>query len=138
MLQADSAWACTARRAMRVPSVLDFSSKNPDMLYQFKSQATADVVMLEPNARQLLDVIGKTPSPQGIVTVDQIPAAISALETAIHRELENGKHNHDAMAAENHDEVAEREHVGLHQRATPFLDMLKRSHAEGRDVVWGV
>ncbi|MEG6541847.1 DUF1840 family protein [Staphylococcus warneri] len=57
MLQADSAWACTARRAMRVPSVLDFSSKNPDMLYQFKSQATADVVMLEPNARQLLDVI---------------------------------------------------------------------------------
>ena len=74
------------------------------MLYRFKSQATADVVMLEPNARQLLGVIGKTPSPQGIVTVDQIPAAISALETAIHRELENGKHNHDAMAAENHDE----------------------------------
>ena len=49
------------------------------MLYRFKSQATADVVMLEPNARQLLDVIGKTPGPQGIVTVDQIPAAVSAL-----------------------------------------------------------
>jgi hypothetical protein len=125
-------------RAMRVPLLFDFHSKNPDMLYRFKSQATADVVMLEPNARQLLDVIGKTPGPQGIVTVDQIPAAVSALEAAIHRELESSKHNRDALAAEDHDEVAEREHVGLHQRATPFLDMLKRSHAEGRDVVWGV
>lgn len=108
------------------------------MLYRFKSQATADVVMLEPNARQLLNVIGKTPGPQGIVTVDQIPAAVSALEAAIHREMEGSKHNRDALAAEDHDEVAEREHVGLHQRAAPFLDMLKRSLAEGRDVVWGV
>jgi hypothetical protein len=109
-----------------------------DMLYRFKSQATADVVMLEPNARQLLEIIHKTPGPQGIVTKEQIPAAIAALEAALARETEQHRHNHDALASEAHDEVAEREHVGLHQRAAPFLDMLKRSHAEERDVVWGV
>ena len=108
------------------------------MLYRFKSQATADVVMLEANARQLLDIVGKAAGPQGVFTVDQIPAAISALETAVHRETEQHRHNHDALAAEGHDEAAEREHVGLHQRAAPLLDMLKRSLPEGRDVVWGV
>lgn len=108
------------------------------MLYRFKSQATADVVMLEANAHQLLDIVGKAAGPQGIFTVDQIPAAVTALETAVHRETEQHRHNHDARATEGHDEVAEREHVGLHQRAAPLLDMLKRSLSEGRDVVWGV
>lgn len=108
------------------------------MLYRFKSQATADVVMLEPNARQLLDIIGKTPGARGIITREQIPTAISALEAAVAREHEQHRHNSDAFAAENHEEPAEREHVALHQRAAPLIDMLKRSAAEGRDVVWGV
>jgi len=108
------------------------------MLYRFKSQATADVVMLEANARQLLDVVKKSAGPQGIFTVDQIPGAISALEAAVKGEADQHRHNHDALAAENHDETAEREHVGLHQRAAPLLDMLKRSLDEGKDVVWGV
>jgi hypothetical protein len=108
------------------------------MLYRFKSQATADVVMLEPNARQVLEVIGKQAGAQGIITVDQIPLAITSLEAAIQREAEQGRHHNDSLAAEDHDEVAEREHVGLRQRATPFIDMLRRSHAEGRDIMWGV
>jgi hypothetical protein len=108
------------------------------MLYRFKSQATADVVMLEPNARQLLDIVGKAVAPQGIITREQIPAAVAALEAAVGREHEQHRHNHDAFAAENHEEPAEREHVALHQRAAPLIDMLKRSQAEGRDVVWGV
>ena len=47
------------------------------MLYRFKSQATEDVVMMEGNARQLLDIVGKASS-KGIITVDQLPAAIAA------------------------------------------------------------
>ena len=42
------------------------------MLYKFKSQAAAEVIMLQPDAETLLKVIGKTPGAQGIVTVDQI------------------------------------------------------------------
>lgn len=108
------------------------------MLYRFKSQATADVVMLEPSARQLLDIVGKTPGPQGIITSEQIPAAIAALEEAVRLEHDRHRHNGDPFAAEDHEEPAEREHVALHQRAAPLIDMLKRSAAEGKDVVWGV
>ena len=51
------------------------------MLYKFKSRATADLIMLEANGRQVLEIIGKTPDDEhGIITVEQIPAAISALE----------------------------------------------------------
>jgi hypothetical protein len=108
------------------------------MLYRFKSQATADVVMLEANARQLLDIVGKPAGPKGIITLDQIPAAVSALESAVRSDATQNNRNHDAFAVEAHAEGAEREHVGLHQRAAPLIDMLKRSQAEGKDVVWGV
>ena len=53
------------------------------MLYRFKSRAAPDFVMLEVHARQLLDIVGKSPAPQGIITVEQIPAAIAALEAAL-------------------------------------------------------
>lgn len=108
------------------------------MLYRFKSQATADVVMLEANARQLLDIAGRPSGPKGIITVDQIPAALSALEAAVRNEGEKHQHNHDAYAMESHADDAERQHIGLHQRALPLMDMLKRSQAAGKDVVWGV
>jgi hypothetical protein len=107
------------------------------MLYRFKSQATADVVMLEANARQLLGIVGKSAGAEGIITVDQMPAAIAALEAAVRHESANA-HDHDALAVEDHEEDAKRQHVGLHQRAAPFIHMLKDALAAGKDVVWGV
>ena len=53
------------------------------MIYKFKSQADADVIMLESSGDQMLTIIGRQPSAQGVVTVAQIPAAIAALEAAI-------------------------------------------------------
>ena len=107
------------------------------MLYRFKSQSTADFVMMEGNARQLLDIIGKSSS-KGVITVEEMPAAIGALEAALNQDAASNRHNRDPFAAEDHADEAERQHVGLHQRASPLLHMLKRSLAEGNDVVWGV
>ncbi|WP_038201936.1 MULTISPECIES: DUF1840 domain-containing protein [Xenophilus] len=107
------------------------------MLYRFKSQASADVVMLEANARQLLDIIGKAAAPAGVIVVDQMPGAIASLEAAVAREARDGKHNRDPNAVEDHDAESEAQHVGLHQRATPLLNMLKESLAEKKDIVWG-
>lgn len=102
------------------------------MLYKFKSRATADVIMLEANGRQLLQIIGKSPDPHGIVTVAQIPAAIAALETAIAADDKR-----DQPADEDERDAAERANtVRLHQRAAPLIDMLRRSAAEGADVTW--
>ena len=107
------------------------------MLYRFKSQASADVVMLETNARQLLDIIGKSAASAGVITVDQMAGAISSLEAAVAREARDGKRNHDPNAVEDHDAEAEAQHVGLYQRATPLLNMLRESLAERKDIVWG-
>ncbi len=53
------------------------------MIYKFKSQADADVIMLEPNGDQMLTIIGRQPSAQGVITVAQIPEAIAALQASI-------------------------------------------------------
>jgi hypothetical protein len=57
------------------------------MLYKFKSRATADVIMLEPNGRQLVQIMGKEPGTSGIVTAQQIPGAIAAIEAAVRRRV---------------------------------------------------
>ena len=105
------------------------------MLYRFQSRATPPFVMLEIHARQLLEIIGKAPAHEGVITGAQMPAAISALEAAVAREARNA-HNADDYAVEGHDNEAEKQHIGLHQRAAPLLHMLKDSLADGKDVVW--
>ncbi|WP_353233850.1 DUF1840 domain-containing protein [Diaphorobacter ruginosibacter] len=112
------------------------------MLYKFKSRSTADLIMLEPTARQILTIIGKDPGgPHGIVTVAQIPAAIAALEAAVAAEENLGRDEKQktpdyASAGEDDQKVNEGEVIELRQRAAPFIDMLRRSAAEGNDVVW--
>ena len=105
------------------------------MLYKFKSRAAADLIMLEPQGRQVVTIMGKTPGPSGIVTAAQIPAAIAALEAAV--AAEEAVPADDAAA----DETAQNERadtVRLRQRVTPLIDMLKRSAAADVDLVWGV
>ena len=106
------------------------------MLYKFKSQATADVIMLEVNGRQVLEIIGKQPAPKGIITVDQMPAAVAALQAAIAAEEAMPKQRVDSDEQDEHG--AKGEGVSLRQRAAPFIDILQRSAAEHRDVVWGI
>ena len=49
------------------------------MLYKFKSKATGDLILLEPQGRQFLSLIGKAVEPKGIIEADQMPEAIKAL-----------------------------------------------------------
>ena len=58
------------------------------MLYKFKSKATADLVMLQPNAEELLKIIGKAAGPTGIITVAQASAAIAAIQAEIQRYID--------------------------------------------------
>jgi hypothetical protein len=106
------------------------------MIYKFKSQATGDVIMLQLNGEQMLKIIGKSPAPQGVITVAQIPAAMTALEAAIAE--------HEAVLARRaatlqpEEVVVEGDSVLLRQRAAPFIDLLRCSAEAGKDVVWGV
>jgi len=97
------------------------------MLYRFKSKNMGDIIMLEPNGRQVLEIIGKDAGPKGIILPEEMPAAIAAIEAAIALE-ESGDEEKGVVP----------EGVGLHQRALPFLDMLRMNLKAGLEVVWGV
>jgi hypothetical protein len=104
------------------------------MLYRFKSQATADLVMLNDTGEQVLAAMGKTVAPQGVITVAQIPAALAALAQAV-ADSEAVPATEDDTDA---DDAPKADTVRLRQRTTPLLAMLKESLAAGKDVVWGV
>jgi len=52
------------------------------MLYKFKSKAAGDLVLLEPQGKQFLQLIGKTVQAKGIIEPSDMPAAIAALQAA--------------------------------------------------------
>ena len=107
------------------------------MLYKFKSKAAGDVIMLEPNGRQVLQILGKDAGPQGIIEAAQIPASIAALEAAISKDEADQKANADAAAARG-EKPGTPEGISLRQRAVPMLDLMRRSQKENADIVWGV
>ena len=107
------------------------------MLYKFKSKAAGDLIMLEPNGRRVLEIIGKDPGAQGIILPEEIPAAIAKLEQAIAREEAERQAAIDEAKAKG--QVPPKfDAVSLRQRAVPFIDMLKRCAKEEKEIVWGV
>lgn len=108
------------------------------MLYKFKSQAAADVIMLRQNAEELLNIIGKSPGATGIITVAQAGPAIAALRAEIERREALGTTPPEDNGQEEMSDAAMEDSVSLRRRAVPFIDLLERSSAEGKDVVWGV
>jgi cyclopropane-fatty-acyl-phospholipid synthase len=122
------------------------------MIYEFKSRATGTVIMTKPVAEWILQIIGKTPGRTGIITVDQMPGAVDALNRAIEQEKEElraerrameavGQRPTDAAAATDDDKAdtdADPYPVSLAQRAFPFIDLLKEAHRAGKDITWGV
>lgn len=102
------------------------------MLYKFKSKAAGDLIMLEPNGRKVLEMIGKEAGPTGIILPLEMPAAIAALATVM-----SGSEGGQA-ADEDEDDVSRAQRISLRQRVLPFLDMLKRCAAADAEIVWGV
>ena len=105
------------------------------MIYTFKSQADADVIMLQSNGEQMLAIIGKEATPQGVITVEQMPAAIAALEAAIvvHEAAEARRAQDPSLRVE-----VKGDSVRLRDRAAPFIGLLTHSAAAGKDVLWGI
>jgi hypothetical protein len=100
------------------------------MMYKFKSNATGDLIMTQPVGDRVLSLIGKPPAPQGIIEVDQMAAAVSALEAAVAAERPNPANDSD-------DASPRADTVSLRQRVWPMVDMLKRALAEKQPIVWG-
>ena len=105
------------------------------MIYKFRSKAAGDLIMLEPQGRRMLEIIGNDAVPKGIITVAQLADAIQALETAVARDEAVRA---SAVPPGQDEDPPAMEAVSLRQRAKPLLDMLRRCLAGEADVVWGV
>lgn len=108
------------------------------MLYKFKSQAAADVIMLRANAEELLKIIGKDPGPTGIITAGQAAAAIAALRAEVQRREAAGDDAAAEAGESAHKADDGEEAISLRRRAAPFIELLQTSSDAGKDVVWGV
>lgn len=111
------------------------------MHYVFKSKADADLLMMAAVGDQLLRIIGKEPAPKGIIEAAAMPAAMRAIEQAIAADGEaarRGRRPGEQAEDDDADAADPGERVGLHRRAWPMLEMMRRSLAEKADIVWGI
>lgn len=103
------------------------------MIYQFRSKAGPDVIMLADLTKRIFDILGRPVEPRGILTVEQLPELITLLETAILKDLEE-RSKAESEANEEKPKLADR----LGQRAYPFLELMKQAKTKGEPVMWGV
>lgn len=108
------------------------------MLYKFKSKATGDLIMLEANGDRVMRILGREPAAQGILEVAAMPGALAALEAAVAADEAAGTGAGPA-GSDAADEAADpAARVSLRQRVWPLVETIRRAHAAGADIVWGV
>jgi hypothetical protein len=118
------------------------------MIYQFETRAGGRLTYTSVIGSQLLHIIGKQPGPRGVITFEDIPAAIRALEAAVAREksmseqerrtLEPHATNESRRGDPRDDEREPEPPVTLGQRAFPLIDLLKFAQNAKEDVTWGI
>lgn len=94
------------------------------MLYKFKSKATGDLIMLEPDAKRLLKIMDREGQEKGIFVVEQLADAMAKLEQAIAEEEAQG--------------LQDPKQISLRNRSQPMLKMIKMCLDKSADMVWGV
>ncbi len=102
------------------------------MALTFTSKVSASITMLDANANQVLEIIGKERGERGIITAAEAPACIGKLKAAI------AAHGEEPIPFEREEPERAARFVSLKARLWPFIDMLERAHAKGADVLWGV
>ena len=110
------------------------------MIVIFKSAAAGDVIMFGDVAHRLMKIMGKDASPTGIVTTEQLPAAIAALDAAIadDKARNAGVAEEDRPLNESSSRGESRPFVSLAQRAVPLLELLCWAQKKNKPVTWGV
>jgi len=105
------------------------------MIYQFRSKAGPDVIMLADLTKRIFDILGRQLEPMGILTKEQLPALIASLEAAIIQDLEErSKVRNSSDEGSALSKLADR----LGQRAYPFLELMKQAKAKDEPVMWGI
>ena len=102
------------------------------MALTFTSRGGADVTMLDANARQVLELLGKEMGVRGVITAAEAPACIAKLNAAI------GMQGGEVPPDERAEPERAAAFVSLKARLWPFIELLEHAHKSGKDVLWGV
>lgn len=111
------------------------------MLIVFKSRACADLIMIGTSGKEILQIIGKRPDDrQGIVTIDQLPEAITLMQAAMITDKDETPDPPEYIEESvDDDETAIDDatmDVGLYRRIVPVLTLFERSLAAATPVTW--
>ncbi len=109
------------------------------MLITFKSKAAADLLMYKTHAKPLLDSLGKYVD-QGIITAEEMLAAIATLENeiALSKRQPAVDHDHNDSKDSYGDDLESGKQVSISARAFPLLEMMRAAQKENTFVMWGV
>jgi len=104
------------------------------MIITFKSKASGDVIMFGDIAKHLMEVMGKNVTDEGIITLEQLPDAITKLKAAAAADKsESAPVDDDEPQESGLSQV-----VSLAQRAVPLISLMEFSLEAKVPVVWGV
>ena len=106
------------------------------MLITFTCKSAADVLMYEMHAKPLLDLLGKEVQ-RGVITAEEVPQAITRIESAI----TESKKQQGAVSDNGDDESGDAmgdSGVSFSARAFPLLEMLRAAQRDRQFVMWGV
>ena len=107
------------------------------MLITFKSNAAADLLMYKTHAKPLLDTLGKDLD-QGIITAEDMAAAITALENEITLSKRQPVASNDESKDSYSDDLESGKQVSINARAFPLLEMMRAAQKVNTFVMWGV
>ena len=112
----------------------EFNAKERSIvLYRFVSEDAADVIMLKGDGEIALRFLGKDLTARGIITAEQLPAAIAVLEEAIQ------SHRSAASTSDASDDAQECQTepiVDISQRLVPLLKVLRIAYEGQKSVTW--
>jgi len=101
------------------------------MLITFKTQAYADVTMFAEVALKLIKLMGRRDTVPSAIEAEDIPQALKMLRAGIAADDAAAKEDQ----AEATDDEAE-EHVSVHNRALPLIELLQVAYKENIPVMW--
>jgi hypothetical protein len=110
-------------------------------MIHFTSKVAGEVQMLTAHGEQVLRAIGKPVEVRGVITPEQIPAALAALHNAINMDLDERREllaGAIAKAKAEGEEEPTDHGVDLGRRAFPLIQMLERAAVANEPVLWGV
>lgn len=122
------------------------------MIFTFHSQAAGNLLMFRSDAENVLSLLGKDiHQAKGVISVDEMPAAIATLQVAIQQDharsaepepapvpQADGEDKDKDADEDEDDEAAAEPPVAFYQRAQPLLEMMKLSLRENKAITWGV